>query len=180
MLIRDKHYTIEEFEQFVVANPDRLLELINGRIVEKVVGRDHGRIVLKIGSRLIQWDEQNQIEGHYGTEVHHFVDDTIPFKPQPDVSFAYGGEEQPGGTVKGMPDFVVEVKSPGNTHDALREKARLYIQYGTRLVWLVFPLPRTVEVHHADGTIETFTAGQALSGGDVLPGFSMAVADMFK
>ena len=179
MVIRDKLYTLAEFDQLLAAHPERLLELINGRINEKVVGRKHGRVAARILKALVQWYDDHNIDGHFGTEVHHFVDESIAFKPQPDVHFAYGGEEQPGGTVKGMPDFVAEVKSPSNSYDELREKARLYLQYGTRLMWLVFPTSMTVEVYRADGSTATYKQGQTLSGEDVLPGFSIKVRDIF-
>ena len=179
MVIRDKLYTLAEFDQLLAAHPERLLELINGRINEKVVGRKHGRYALNIGGAILNWYRENGIDGHYGTEVHHFVDEQTPFKPQPDISFAYGGEEQPGGTVKGMPDFVAEVKSPSNSYDELHEKVRLYLQYGTRLMWLVFPTSMTVEVYRADGSTATYKQGQTLSGEDVLPGFSIKIRDIF-
>jgi Uma2 family endonuclease len=179
MVIRDKLYTLAEFDQLLAAHPNRLLELIDGRINEKVVGRKHAQCVANIIGHLFIWYKQSEAQGHFGPEIHHFVDASTPFKPQPDVSFAYGGEEQPGGTVKGMPDFVVEVKSPGNSYDELREKTRLYLQYGTRLVWLVLPTPMTVEVYRADGSTATYKQGQTLSGDDVLPGFSIKVRDIF-
>ena len=179
MVIRDKLYTLAEFDQLLAAHPERLLELINGRINEKVVGRKHGRYAANIMTHIVNWYHQNQIDGHYGMEVHHFVDRGIDFKPQPDVHFAYGGEEQPGGTVKGMPDFVAEVKSPGNSHEELHEKTRLYLQYGTRLVWLILPTSMTVEVHRADGSTATYKAGQTLSDEEVLPGLRIKVSDIF-
>mgnify|MGYP006274393035 CR=1 FL=1 len=179
MVIRDKLYTLAEFDQLLAAHPERLLELINGRINEKVVGREYGKCATNIIGYIFNWRQQRGVEGHLGTEVHHLVDNSVAFKPQPDVSFAYGGEEQPSGTVKGMPDFVAEVKSPGNSYEELREKTRLYLQYGTRLVWLVLPTSMTVEVHRADGSTATYKAGQTLSGEDVLPGLRIKVSDIF-
>lgn len=43
MVLGDKTYTIAEFEDYIMQHPDRLFELIDGRIVEKVVGRKHGK-----------------------------------------------------------------------------------------------------------------------------------------
>lgn len=180
MVISDKTYTIEEFDTYAADRPDQLLELINGRIVEKVVGLKHGKIVLKIGARLVIWTEQHNIKGHYGTEVHHRLPDDDKNKVMPDVSFQYSETEAGSGIVIGMPDFVVEVKSPRDSYDDMRDKARFYLANGTRLVWLIYPPRRIVEVYFADETSELFDKDQVLSGGDVLPGFEMAVSDIFN
>lgn len=179
MVIANKIYTITEFEQYAMQHPNRLLELIQGRIVEKVVGRKHGKIVLKIGARLVNWAEKNNIQGHYGTEVHHGLEDDDENRLMPDVSFEYSEDKADTGTVIGMPDFAVEVKSPGNSYDELRDKAKYYIANGSRLIWLVYPTRLIVEVYFADGSSELFDKDQTLSGGDVLPDFEMSVGDIF-
>lgn len=179
MVIRDKTYTIKEFNEYEAANPNLLLELIDGRIVEKVVGQKHGKIVLKIGARLVTWVEKYNIKGHYGTEVHHRVEGDDQNKVMPDVSFRYDDSEADSGIVVGMPDFAVEVKSPNNSYDELRNNAKFYIANGTRLVWLVYPKRLIVEVYFADETSELFDKDQILSGGDFLPKFEMTVHDIF-
>jgi Uma2 family endonuclease len=78
-----------------------------------------------------------------------------------------------------MPDFALEVKSPNNSYDELRDKAKYYIAHGSRLVWLIYPSRLIVEVYFADGPSELFDKGQLLSGGDVLPNFEMTVSDIF-
>lgn len=78
MVIQDKLYTLTEFEAVLVQAPDALLELINGRIVEKVTSEEHGKIVINIGSELRAWLKQSpQIKGHYTTESSHRVPDDI-------------------------------------------------------------------------------------------------------
>ena len=179
MVINEKRYTIAEYDAFAASHPDALFELVNGRIVEKVVGRKHGKIVLKIGSKLVAWCEENKIEGHYGTEVHHRIENDESHKLMPDVSFSFGAEDDDVEVVVGMPDFAVEVKSPGNSYAELREKAEIYIANGSRLVWLVYPTRSIVEVYFADATSELFDKDQKLSGGDVLPNFKMTVQEIF-
>lgn len=180
MVISDKRYTIAEFDAYSEQHPERLFELIDGRIIERVVGLKHGKIVLKIGSRLVTWVEKNNIEGHYATEVHHQIKDDDTNKFLPDVSFSYGEGSAEEGIVIGLPDFAVEVKSPSNTYDDLREKAKTYIANGTQLVWLIYPSRNIVEVYFEDGSNELFDKDQTLSGGDVLPNFEMTVGDIFK
>jgi Uma2 family endonuclease len=61
----------------------------------------------------------------------------------------------------------------------IREKAGDWLHHGVRLVWIVDPSGRRVEAHHWDGHVDVLTSGQTLSGEDVLPGFILAVDDIF-
>jgi hypothetical protein len=45
-------------------------------------------------------------------------------------------------------------------------------------VWVVYPRTRTITVHTRTQTL-THTATDALEGGEVLPGFSVRVGDLF-
>ena len=77
------------------------------------------------------------------------------------------------------PDLVVEVLSPFDRRAAVRAKVHTYITAGVKLVWLVDPETRTVMVYA--GTLRGVEYGDAdsLEGGDVLPGFTARIADIF-
>jgi Uma2 family endonuclease len=77
------------------------------------------------------------------------------------------------------PTLAVEVLSPGNTRGEIKLNLKDYFLAGTRLVWLVNPRKRDVAVHTAPDRSTTFEEGQTLGGGDVLPGLSLPVADIF-
>ncbi|RMF82539.1 MAG: Uma2 family endonuclease, partial [Chloroflexi bacterium] len=70
-------------------------------------------------------------------------------------------------------------KSPDDSITGLREKAQYYLRNGARMVWLVFPKQRIVEIYRPEHDVEILTADDTLDGGDVLPGFSLAVRDIF-
>ena len=55
----------------------------------------------------------------------------------------------------------------------------MWLRHGVRLVWLVHPATRAVEVHHGGSRGPTLVDGNTLDGGDVLPGFTCAVSDIF-
>jgi Uma2 family endonuclease len=84
------------------------------------------------------------------------------------------------GSVPQMPELAIEIKSPTDSIKQMREKAHYYLANGARLVWLVFPNKRYVEVYQLDGEVEVLFGGDLLDGGDVLPGFAMSVADVFE
>jgi Uma2 family endonuclease len=62
--------------------------------------------------------------------------------------------------------------------DALA-KVAMYLQAGVRLVWLVNPATRMVVEFRPEMEPVTRIAGHILDGGDVLPGFTIPVAEIF-
>lgn len=101
---------------------------------------------------------------------------------RPDVAFT-SHDRAPGQIPRGlmpvMPDLAVEIASPSDTLSAMREKAQLYLRNGARLVWLVFLDDERVEVHSSSGESQSLGADDSLSGGDVLPGFTLELGRLF-
>ena len=83
------------------------------------------------------------------------------------------------GFFPGAPDLAVEVVSPGDLDVEVQGKEDDYLEFGTRLVWVIRSKKRTVTVYHPDGTARRYGSGEALSGEEVLPGFSLALSELF-
>lgn len=181
MVIQPKLYTVEEFDAFLeqAEHQGRLYELVNGEIVEKVPTEEHGIIVLRIGSKLLVFVEAHKL-GWVATEARHRVPHDKHNDRLPDISFrtAASGPVVKRGAVMQMPDLAVEVKSPDDSLKDMRDKAAYYLANGSRMVWLVLPEKRMIEVYTADEQ-QILTEGDILSGGEVLPGFTMAIEDVF-
>ncbi|MCA0457314.1 MAG: Uma2 family endonuclease [Chloroflexi bacterium] len=81
------------------------------------------------------------------------------------------------------PDLAVEVISPSNKPDDMLLKIESYIECGTQLVWAVYPEEKLVRVWRPDGkgraSVQKLDLSGVLDGEDVLPGFSLAVKDIF-
>jgi Uma2 family endonuclease len=175
-----REYTVEEFEELADSeeNRERLLELIDGEIVEKVPTQEHGMVAGNIYGPL--WsDVKERKSGRVVMEVRHRAADDKRNARIPDISYTSGNKPVvKKGSVPQMPDLAVEVKSPDDSVKKMREKVRYYLANGTKLVWLVMPDKRIIEVYSAD---EEHVLGEndTLSGGDVLPGFALAVRDIF-
>ncbi len=80
------------------------------------------------------------------------------------------------------PDLAVEIAPPSQGADEMAEKARLYLQGGTHLVWIVWPQSRHIDVWRAGSAEQpasTKNVGDSLDGEVLIPGFSYPVADLF-
>jgi Uma2 family endonuclease len=78
------------------------------------------------------------------------------------------------------PDLAVEVISPSDSANDVQEKVREYLDHGVQLIWVVHPVQRTVTVYTADRNARVLYEDETLDGGDILPGFTLTVADIFE
>jgi Uma2 family endonuclease len=85
----------------------------------------------------------------------------------------------PAGFFDGPPDLAVEIISPNDTLAEVAMKAAEYLSYGTRRVWVINPRNRTATVYRPDHEPRLIAENGSLDGEDVLPGFSLALADLF-
>ena len=80
----------------------------------------------------------------------------------------------------GPPDLAVEVISPSDTVGEIEDKVRMWLERGTRLVWVVSPKLCNVTVYRSLTDIETLTEKDTLNGGDVVPGFQFPISEIFS
>ena len=183
MAIQQQLQTIEEYENFITTHPDASYELINGMLVEKVVTQKHAQIVSNINGELyIYFKKNRQIKGHFGPEARYTPKDDNYNSRLPDVSVHLTDEPiVETGAVKGMPTIAVEVKSPSQTVQEMRDKAQFYLTNGCRMVWLIFPESRLVEIYEPDADIQLLTDDETvITGGDVLPNFEISLSEVFE
>lgn len=182
MVIQDKVYTIGEFEVYEEEYPDKILELIDGRITEKVTSERHGEITVIISSEIHFYLKAHpEIKGHCSIKPSLRAEDDDKNERCPDVSLRLTDEPASDASYLTIfPDFIAEIKSPNNSYDELRSKARYYLANGTKLVWLVYPNKCVVEVYDADGNSEIYTKdNDILTLTPLLPDFQMTLATIF-
>ena len=182
MAIQPKLFTVVEFEKFLALpeNRDRSFELIHGEIVEKVPTEEQGLIAANLCGFLWQYTRQSGF-GRAVIEVRVRMPEDDYNSRQPDVAF-FADTTRPivkRGPVLQMPDLVIEVKSPDDTYTSMRERAQYYLGHGARLVWLVYPAKRLVEVYRQGADSDLLTADDTMQGDDVLPGFVLSVHEIF-
>lgn len=174
-------HSLSEFEALrkQPENVNRLLELINGEIIEKMPTQEHGLIASNINRELGNYAIR-QKNGRPDVEVRHQAAGDDRNSRLPDVSFTRANAPLVDqGSVTDMPDLAVEIKSPDKTIIGMRATADYYLQNGSRLVWLVYPNYQLVEIYRKNVDVDFRRKHQILSGYDVLPGFELLVADVF-
>ncbi len=180
MTVPAQKITVEQYEAFIALpeHVERRFELINGEIVEKMPTIPHGRIASRIDRLLGNYLDGKRI-GFTVTEArfrpeHDTENDLIP-----DVAVIQDGMPEPErGPGLYMPLLAVEIKSPDDSLRQMRQKAYFYLANGSRMVWLVNPEKKVVEVLTSeDETL--YLENDVMTAEGLLPGFSLLVSEIF-
>ena len=181
-----KEITIDDFWAFVnlPENADRWFELDNGEIIEMAPPSAlHVRIVGLIFAALHYYAKAHDLGFAFPDGCGYSL--TNRKIVIPDVSFvAKNRLILPLPQLLPLsPDLAIEVVSPSEKELMVFEKARTYLLNDTKIVWVVFPENHSVYVCtlQADKklVVDILDKSMTLSGGDVLPNFSLPVADIF-
>lgn len=165
------------------------LEIANGEWIgfvedEYMTGEEHGRIEMRLLLAIGSHVETNDLGQVYPGDVDFVLSGnkkTLEEKRQPDVAFvAKSRLQKTKGYFYGAPDLAVEIVSPSQKRPEMVEKANIYFKYGTKQVWLAFPLKKEIEVHTPDKVPDVYSEKDTLTGGNLLPNFSLVLAKVFK
>lgn len=171
-----------EFEAFVTlpSNVERVFELINGELIEKMPTQLHALISLILAGALYNFLRNNPV-GWAFVEARYGLPDDKDNDLIPDLSYVRKerGPVVERGAAPYMPDLAVEIQSPDDSLIGMTEKAAYYLKNGSRLVWLVYPRKKVVEVLTNDSK-DILTLEDTLTGGDVLPGFTLPLSELFR
>lgn len=174
--------TLEDVEE-LNARKDRLCELIDGILLEKTMGWYESALAVLIGeflSRFVRENGLGKVLGEGGTLQ------LLPDQARiPDVCFI-GWSRFPEGRLPQepipnlVPDLAIEVLSQSNSPGEMEQKRRDYFEAGVRLVWYIDPSTRSAMVYTTSDDPGTRHAeNEPLTGGEILPGFSLSLVDIF-
>jgi Uma2 family endonuclease len=154
-------------------------ELVKGELLTMPLPkREHGRVAANLTMLLLQHARANRLGDVYSESGFKLESDPDTVLG-PDVSFvAQDRVERTDGYYDGPPDLAVEVLSPGDRRSQIERKLALWLESGTRSVWLVNPRRRTVEVVSLTGERRTLHETDELSD-DTVPGFRVIVSEIF-
>lgn len=180
----DRLITAEEFARLPETEDGSKQELVRGRVetMSPPPRHRHGRLQALI-SHFLQEHVLARRLGTVTTESGLLVDDDPDTVRGPDVafwSFARLPADSEVETYPAVPaDLCVEILSPGEQYGRLQRKIGDYLACGVRLVWVVDPESRTVTVYRPGSALAVLQENEELTGGDVLPGFTRRVAELF-
>ncbi|MHB8626273.1 MAG: Uma2 family endonuclease [Aggregatilineales bacterium] len=169
----------------LLALPDdgKRYELHNGEIIEVGTSSSkHSALGLWVGAMLLFFVKSHKlgglVTGADGTYKLNALYVKVP-------NAAYISKEKtatlPRGTVffPFAPDLAVEIKSPSNSKNEMRDLALLYLSTGSRLVWTIDPDEKKVQVYRTGAQPFEISGDGELEGYDVLPGFKLRLVEMF-
>jgi Uma2 family endonuclease len=177
------HYTPEDLLRMPDGNR---YELVDGQLVELNVSIWSSYVAGVIFQMLFAYCRQHRLGWVFPENTSY---QCFPRQPalvrRPDVSFIRLERlSLATATAEGhcpvVPDLMVEVVSPNDTAYEVDEKVQLYLDAGTRLVWVVNPQQRTVEVHRPASLGSILREQDELTGEEVLPGFACHVRGFFE
>ena len=180
MTTKRKFMTAEEL--MLLTDHGHRQELVRGELIEMPPpGKAHGVVSSRFGIALGNYAESTD----YGTvgDNHGYRLESNPDTVRaPDVAWFAPGHpaEDTDGYPEQAPDLVVEIKSPSDTPRDVAEHAQMWLDFGAREVWYGDPETTTVTRYHPDLEPEVLGEDDVLDGGDLLPGFSIPVWQLFR
>src|SRR3954452_9699374 len=165
-------------EQFMKIDDDyHRHELLKGELLTmNPPQREHGRVVINFALLLAQHIKANRLGVVYAESGYHLERDPDTVLG-PDMSFLSGEriDEADDDYYQGPPDLALEVLSPGDRKGYVERKLAVYLETGTRSVWLVNPRRRTVEVVTSIDNRRMLHEDDELAD-DTVPGFRVKVS----
>ena len=168
--------TLEEF----LENDLEGYEYVKGELVAMAPpSMEHGEISSNVHLHLGLHVRENQLGRLYIAETTFHLGDRLV---KPDIAFV-STDRLPENREKGSPvppDLAVEVVSPTDKHYDVTKKALAYLKAGTRLIWVIEPVAKTVMIYRSETDFTLLTCKDTLTGEDVVEGFTCPVVQLFE
>lgn len=180
MAVAERIVTPEEFDEFLALpeNADRDFEYIAGRVVEVVSNNRSSGVGMLFGSALTVFVRAHKLGFVTGADGGYRVGGE---RDIPDAAFVSKSRQatfSDDACNPLAPDLAVEVLSPSNTAREVSIKIVNYLNAGTT-VWLSDPEAETIALFAPGQPARVLRRGDTLDGGVLLPGFMLAVSDVF-
>ncbi len=186
------HRTIDDLLAMPEGNGERY-EMMSGMIVRKpMAGGSHDyfayRLLLSLGPYVDEHNLGAITLSQAGYEITLLGEEPTVYIP--DLAFVRAdrvpAEDSPEWSRfwKLAPDLVVEVALPSQGQKEMRKRANDWLAAGSRLVWLIWSRHRRVEAYYLQSQgktdVQRYELADTLDGRDVVPGFALPVASIFK
>ena len=162
--------------------PKRLVELLDGELVEKPMGLRESFLASWLIVCLSGFVIPRRLglvaapDGLLRVAPGRLRLPDVAFYPWPKPGEVNVAEESIGSRA---PTLAVEILSESNTAREMAGKRADYFAAGVLLVWIIDVDARTVAVYRSPKDSALLTGSDVLDGGAVLPGFALALPDLF-
>lgn len=176
-------------EDVAVAEDSGLIrEIVGGQWVEdaELPFKEHGYYAGQVFGYLFIYLQQNKIGRLYTDNTNYVLKgtkDKIEVMRIRDVSFVRAErvvDEREPGYYYIAPDLAVEIVSSRERPGIINAKISDYLTYGTQQIWVVYPNERKVVVYFPEGAPQVYGENDTLTGGQLLPNFSLPVKAIFE
>jgi len=186
VLKKKEKVTWEEFRHMELEDNDPYIyELFNGIIMKRAApSLIHQKVSRNLLTDITNFLRQSPLGEVYSSPVDVEFDRHNAF--QPDLAFISNERSflfEDGDYIKGAPDLIVEILSPGNIRRDRVEKKAICQQFAVREYWLVDPLSQTVEIYvmrENEYQLHDFLEQTGKASSTVLTGFELEISTLFS
>jgi Uma2 family endonuclease len=125
--------------------------------------RGHGKARVEVGV-ILRRDPDRLV----GPDAAFIANQSLPLRLSPE------------GYLETIPDLVAEVRSKNESLPEVQRKVEDYLTAGVRVVWVVDTLQRNVTAYRRGRDAAVFGEVDTLTVEDIIPGFRIAVRDLFQ
>ena len=172
--------TRKDLEKLQAEHPDYRMELVDGKItIMSPSGYQSDEVATEVAAQLRNWVKPRKL-GRVTASSAGFELPNSDVRA-PDVSFVLAERMKisPLSFARLAPDLMVEVKSPTDSLSALRKKIQNFLSQGTKVGILINPEKHRVEIYRLGEEVVVLGDSDVLSIPDLLPGFEVAVSDLW-
>jgi Uma2 family endonuclease len=159
-------------------------ELVDGRIVPlSPTGRPHGRAGARLAAHLLLFVESHDLGEVLTADAGVYTRRNPDTVRAPDVMFISherlaGCKEE--GYLDVAPEMAVEILSPTDRKDQVAKKIEEYFSANVLRVWVLDSKKRRLLAYRSLTDVQEFGIGDVLTDGALLPGFQLAMAELFR
>lgn len=182
MTIEPRLMTAEELQEL----PRDYLrhELIEGELrTMPFAGHEHGFVGMAFATSLGTYVREERLGQVFAAGTGFFIATGPDTVCAPDISFVTTERlnliTEKEGFFPGSPDLAVEVSEPHERYSEVEEKVKVWLQHGTRMVLVLDPRTETLKVYRSPSDVQILTREDTLEGGDVVPGWTLFLAELF-
>jgi Uma2 family endonuclease len=125
--------------------------------------KGYGKVRTEVG--IVLWRNPDRV---VGADVAFIAKKSLPLKVARE------------GYLETIPELVVEIRSKHDSLPYMQRKVEHYLKAGVEIIWVVDPAAKSVTIHRVAANPVTLGVADTLQVGDLIPDFSLPVADVFR